>query len=200
MKGIIRCTSIAGLCLALAAPPAFAAEPGASADGATSSPSLDLTLALWQAGGGEQGFSMKAALVNMLGEEDADSELSRLEHKYGAKPVQRWLQGSDWLMLQGLNQLRNTGTDLPDPSSDLTGAKLAAALVEAGIAPGDSRFRTDHYYDQLFSHGVNKVLETGIDRKFSAHYAKTVFTINDQVMSDVSQQIQTRSTALAKLH
>jgi hypothetical protein len=72
--------------------------------------------------------------------------------------------------------------------------------VDAGVAPGDKRFSTDHYYDHLFSHGVNKVMETEMDRKFSARYAKTVFTINDQAMSDVSQQIQTRSTTLAKLH
>jgi len=202
MKGIIRCSTLAGICIALAGFAAMAAEPGASTHPAATagSPELDLTSALWQAGGGTQGFSMKTALISMLGQEGADGELAKLEHRYGAKPVQRWLQGSDWLMLQGLTQLRNTGTELPDPSSDLTGAKLAAALVGAGVAPGDSSFSTEHYYDQLFSHGVNKVLEAGMDRKFSARYAKTVFTINDQAMSDVSQQIQTRSTALAKLH
>lgn len=204
MPGISRCTSIAAFCLAVASFSASAASPPdgdpSTAVADPASASLDVTSALMQAGGGTEAFSMKAALISMLGEDSAASEIAKLEHQYGSKPVQKWLKGSDWLMHEGLTQLRNTGTELPDPSSDLTGAKLAAALVEAGVAPGDSRFRTDHYYDHLFSHGINKVLETGMDRKFSPRYAKTVFTINDQAMSDVSQQIQTRSSTLAKLH
>lgn len=203
MKGIIRRSSIAAFCGAVASFSALAAAP--PDDGlhvgaiAQASASLDLTSALWQAGGAES-FSMRTALISMLGQDGADSEISKLEHQYGAEPVQKWLKGSDWLMLQGMNQLRNTGTDLPEPSSDLTGAKLAAALVEAGVAPEDARFHTDHYYDRLFSHAVNKVLETEMDRKFSERYAKTVFTVNNQAMSDVLQQIQTRSNTLAKLH
>lgn len=204
MLGISRCTSVAAFCIALASFPAFAAlPPDADLNTAAADPanaSLDITSALMQAGGGAETFSMKTALVSMLGQDGAASEIAKLEHEYGTKPVQKWLKGSDWLMHEGLTQLRNTGTELPDPSSDLTGIKLAAALVEAGVAPGDPRFSTDHYYDHLFSHGINKVLETGMDRKFSARYAKTVFTINDQAMSDVSQQIQTRSSTLAKLH
>jgi hypothetical protein len=95
--------------------------------------------------------------------------------------------------------LRNTSTDLPEPPSDLTGSKLAAALVDAGIAPDDTQFRTGYYYDHLFSHAVNKVLETGMDRKFSEHYAKTVFTINDQAMSDLSQSVHAHDSRLAAL-
>jgi hypothetical protein len=205
MKGLTRCSSIVGFCIAVACLSSFAAVPAVSPqshDSATGagSPSLDITSALWQAGGGMENFSMKAALVSMLGQRGADDEIARLEHRYDTGQVQKWLKGSDWLMHEGLTQLRNTGTDLPEPSSDLTGAKLAAALVDAGIAPGDTRFSTDFYYDHLFSHGVNKVMETEMDRKFSARYAKTVFTINDQAMYDVSQQIQTRSDTLAKLH
>lgn len=204
MPGISRCTSIAAFCIAVASFPAFADSPPAADHHASAvdpaSASLDITSALMQAGGGTETFSMKTALVSMLGEDGAAGEIAKLEHQYGSKPVQKWLRGSDWLMHEGLTQLRNTGTELPEPSSDLTGPKLAAALVQAGIAPDDPRFSTDHYYDHLFSHGINKVLETGMDRKFSPRYSKTVFTINDQAMSDVSQQIQTRSSTLAKLH
>jgi hypothetical protein len=202
------CTSFAiGVILTAAGIVAQAAVPGepqgVSRDSGGSdqvSPSLDLTAALLQAGGGLGHFSMQTALVNMLGQADAKDEIARLRRRYGAAPVHRWLQGSDWLMLQGLTQLRNTGTDLPEPSSELAGSRLAAALVQAGIAPGDKRFQTDYYYDHLFSRAVNKVLETGMDRKFSERYAKSVSAINDQAMSDISQQILIRSTTLAKLH
>jgi len=114
--------------------------------------------------------------------------------------VRKWLRGSDWLVLEGVTQLRNTGMDLPEPPSELTGPRLAAALVDAGMAPGDATFWTGYYYDHLFSHAVNKVMETGMDRRFDEYYARDVFTINNQAMSDISQQIQTRSTTLAKLH
>ncbi|HEY4127375.1 MAG TPA: hypothetical protein VGN70_04970, partial [Gammaproteobacteria bacterium] len=151
------------------------------------SASLDLTAALVQAGGGPERFSMKTALISMLGQEGADQEIGKLQRQYGSGEVQHWLQGSDWLVLDGLNQLRNTGTDLPPPDSDLTGAKLASALVDAGVAPGDTAFWTGYYYDHLFSHAVNKVLETDMNRKFSERYAKDVYAVNNQVMYDLSQ-------------
>jgi hypothetical protein len=196
------CRSLAiGVVLAAASIAVQAAAPIAPQEaGSQDAPSLDLTAALLQAGGGPDHFSMKTALMDMLGPAGAQDEIARLQRRYGESRVHRWLEGSDWLMLHGLTQLRNTGTDLPEPSSELAGDKLAAALVQAGIAPGDSRFRTDRYYDRLFSHAVNKVLETGMDRKFSARYARSVTTLNDQAMSDVARQIQTRSTTLAKLH
>lgn len=207
MKGIVRRSSIAGLCVALLGASAFAGVPAVPPDsnpfgGAVDqgSPALDLTAALWQAGGGTGDFSTRSALVSMLGRDGADAEIAKLTRRYGTTPVRKWLEGSDWLMSEGLTQLRNTGTDLPQPSSGLTGTKLAAALVGAGIAPGDSRFRTGYYYDHLFSHAVNKVMETGMDRKFSERYVKDVFTINNQAMYDVSQSVHGPDVQLATLH
>jgi hypothetical protein len=170
---------------------------GAVDDG---SASLDLTSALLRAGGGPDNFSMKTVLVSMLGQQGAADELNKLDRQYGPNQVQQWLQGSNWLVLDGLNQLRNTGSNLPPPSSDLTGTKLASALVDAGIAPDDTTFWTGYYYDHLFSHAVNKVMEADMNRKFSEYYAKDVYAVNNQAMYDVSQSVHTHNVRLAELH
>jgi hypothetical protein len=166
-------------------------------DGAAS---LDLTAALVQAGGGPEKFSMQAALVEMLGQASADEELARLRGRYGARAVQEWLKISTWLMEQGLVQLRNVGTELPSPSDDLSGAKLAAALADAGIAPDDGTFWSGYWYDRLFSHGINKVLEEDLDRHYGERRAHSVYTVNNQAMSDISQHVHTSNSSLAKLH
>lgn len=166
-------------------------------DGAAS---LDLTAALLQAGGGPEDFSMQAALKNLLGQAGAEQELAKLRRQYGARAVRDWLKISTWLMTEGLAQLRNIGTPLPSPSDDLSGAKLAAALVEAGVAPEDGTFWSSYYYDRLFSHPVNRVLEEDLGRRYGDRRARADYAVNNQVMYDVSRQIQTRSISLAKLH
>jgi hypothetical protein len=162
--------------------------------------SLQLTAALIQAGGGPESFSTHAALTKLLGDVAADRELAKLQHQYGAAAVQRWLRISDWLMLHGLVQLRNIGAELPAPPDDLYGDKLTAALVTAGVAPGDTTFWSSYWYDQLFSHGINKVLVEDLDRRFGERQARNAYAVNNQVMYDISQQIHTGDIRLAQLH
>jgi hypothetical protein len=161
---------------------------------------LQLTAALLQAGGGTEHFSIRAALGRMLGDAATAQELAKLRRQYGPGPVRQWLELSDWLMDEGLVQLRNIGTELPAPPDDLAGGKLAQALVDAGIAPGDTTFWSSYYYDQLFSHGINKVLVEDLDRRFGEHRTRSLYTVNNQAMYDISQQIHTHNTSLAKLH
>jgi hypothetical protein len=161
---------------------------------------LDLTAALIQAGGGTESFSTRTALDNLLGSAAADQELAKLEHQYGAAAVSRWLEISDWLMHQGIVQLRNTSTELPDPSDDLSGGKLVAGLVAAGVAPGDTTFWSGYWYDQLLSHGINKVLVEDMGRRFGERHARSDYAVNNQAMYDIAQQIHTGDVRLAKLH
>lgn len=170
---------------------------GSVHDGAAS---LDLTAALIKAGGGTERFSTQTALDNLLGNMAADQELAKLARQYGAPAVRRWLEISDWLMQQGIVQLRNTGADLPTPPDDLSGDKLVAALVDAGVAPGDTTFWSGYWYDRLFSHGINKVLMEDVDRHFGERKARSAYAINNQVMYDISQQAHTGDIRLAKLH
>jgi hypothetical protein len=163
-------------------------------------PALELTAALFRAGGGSQRYSTRVALANLLGQNQAEQELGKLGRQYGPAAVRRWLELSDWLMAQGLVQLRNVGTELPTPPDDLNGGKLASALVDAGTAPSDGAFWSGYWYDQLFSHGINEVLVEDLDRHFGERRARSAYAVNNQVMYDVSQQIQTRSISLAKLH
>jgi hypothetical protein len=163
-------------------------------------PALDLTAALIQAGGGTESFSTQTALDNLLGSAATGQELAKLEHQYGAPAVRRWLEISDWLMHQGIVQLRNTGAALPAPPDGLSGDKLVAALVDAGVAPGDTTFWSGYWYDRLFSHGINKVLVEDLDRRFGEHKARGAYAINNQAMYDISQQIHTGDIRLAKLH
>lgn len=164
------------------------------------SASLPLTAALLQAGGGAESFSTRAALVNMLGQEAADRELTKLSRQYGAAAVQSWLRISDWQVRQGLVQLRNIGTELPSPPDDLSGGKLAAALVDAGVAPGDGIFWSSYYYDHLFSHGVNKVLEEDMGRRYGERRARRAYAVNNQLMYDISQSVHAQDVRLATLH
>jgi hypothetical protein len=170
---------------------------GAVHDGAAS---LELTAALLQAGGGPEKFSIHAALVDLVGEAAADQELAKLQHQYGEPAVRSWQRISDWMVTQGLVQLRNVGTELPSPPHDLDGGKLAAALVDAGVAPGDSAFWSSYWYDRLFSHGINKVLEEDVGRRFGEHRARSAYAVNNQVMYDISQSVHAQDVRLATLH
>lgn len=166
----------------------------------TGAASLRLTAALLQAGGGTQSFSTRTALVNMLGPEAADRELAKLTQQYGGVAVRGWLTISDWLVTQGLVQLRNIGTELPSPPDDLSGGKLAAALVDAGVAPEDGIFWSSYYYDHLFSHGVNKVLEEDLGRRYGERRARRAYAVNNQLMYDISQSVHAQDIRLATLH
>lgn len=170
---------------------------GAVHDGAAS---LELTAAMVQAGGGPQKFSIRTALVNLLGEDAADQELAKLQHQYGEPAVRRWQRISDWMVTQGLVQLRNVGTDLPSPSSNMSGGKLASALVDVGVAPGDSAFWSSYWYDRLFSRGINKVLEEDLERRFGERKARSAYAMNNQVMYDISQSVHAQDVRLATLH
>lgn len=162
--------------------------------------SLQLTAALLQAGGGAEDFSTRTALVNVLGEPATDQELTKLEQQYGKRAVQSWLEISDWLVTQGLVQLRNIGTELPPPPDSLKGDRLAQALVEAGVAPEDGAFWSSYYYDHLFSHGVNRVLEEDLGRRYGENRARRAYAVNNQLMYDISLQIHNSNISLAKLH
>jgi hypothetical protein len=162
--------------------------------------SLQLTAALLQAGGGPEDFSTQSALVHILGRDAANRELTKLTRQYGAAAVRSWLAISDWLVRQGLVQLRNIGSELPSPPDDLTGGRLAAALVDAGVAPKDGIFWSSYYYDHLFSHGVNKVLEEDLGRRYGERRARRAYAVNNQLMYDISQSVHAQDVRLAALH
>lgn len=183
--------------LASAPQPEMGKFGGRVHDGAAA---LQLTSALLQAGGGAAGFSTRTALVSLLGQPAADQELAKLARQYGATAVHRWLTISDWLVMQGVVQLRNIGTELPAPPDDLSGGKLAAALVDAGVAPEDGIFWSSYYYDHLFSHGVNKVLEAGLGRRYGESHARRAYAVNNQLMYDISQSVHAQDVRLAALH
>jgi hypothetical protein len=170
---------------------------GAIYDG---SPRLELTAALLQAGGGQGDYSLHTAFVTMLGQKAADTEMDKLTRQYGAQNVAGWIDGSNWMMVHGLASFKSKGMNLPEVPTDLNGVKLAAALVNAGIAPDDAAYWSGRMYDHLFSHDINAGVVKDMDRKASQYYAKNMYAINNQAMYDVAQSLDTHDVELALLH
>jgi hypothetical protein len=160
----------------------------------------DLVSGLVQAGGGPNSYDFRHALDAMLGQPQADNEIAKLTNQYGGKNVQDWLQGSNWMMLEGLRQLHSGGTNLPPPDKALSGSSLASGLVDAGISPDDTTFWTAYYYDHLFSHAIAKQMISNLNAKFDEYYTQNLFMVNNQAMYDIAGMVHTHNVRLAKLH
>ncbi len=92
-------------------------------------PMLEVTAALVEAGGGATDFNFATALVSMLGKETVDGEVAKLTKQYGEKDVTAFIDGMTFAVKDGLKRATEAGVKLPPAPAELTGAKLAEALV-----------------------------------------------------------------------
>lgn len=162
-------------------------------------PALAATAALIKAGGGAEKFSFKTALVSMLGEKTVNGEVEKLTKQYGADQVKGFIDGMDFAVKDAAKQVTAKGITLPAAPPDLTGTKLAKALVEAGTAP-DGTFWSGYLFDKALSHDIHMATMVNIDKAVGHEADETTHKILNQAMYDVAQALGMKDVKLATLH
>ncbi|MBN8712666.1 MAG: hypothetical protein J0H50_01655 [Xanthomonadales bacterium] len=162
-------------------------------------PALEATAALVKAGGGASDFSFSKALVSMLGEKTVNAEVAKLNKQYGEKNVTDFINGMTFAVNAGLKRATAAGVKLPAAPADLKGAKLAEALVKAGIAP-DGVWWSGYLFDVALSHDIHVGVMQDIDAKFGHGADENTHKILNQAMYDVAQALKVPNVKLASLH
>lgn len=161
-------------------------------------PDLPLTAALVQAGGGAEHFSFPNALVAMLGQKTVDAEVAKLEKQYGAAEVKTFLTGMTYAVNNALMRATKQGVKLPPPA-DLSGPKLAIALVQAGTDP-EGTFWAGYLFDHTITHQIHNEVMADIDIHVSEKADATTHRILNQAMYDVAQALHVNDVKLASFH
>ncbi len=161
-------------------------------------PSLAVTAALVQAGGGDENFSFAKALVSMLGEQTVDAEVAKLTRQYGESEVNTFIGGMDLAVNLSLKHATQAGVRLPAPAN-LSGVELAKALVSAGTGP-DGAFWAGYLFDKAVSNPIHHQVMVEINN--TAGYKADLIThkILNQAMYDVAQALEMNDVKLAALH
>lgn len=161
----------------------------------TGAPALAVTAALVKAGGGAHDFKFSTALVAMLGQKTVNAEVAKLNKQYGKKQVHEFLKGMTFDVNDGLKRATEAGVKLPAPA-DLSGAKLATALVGAGTAK-NGQFWTGLLFDHAISHDLHNQVMIDVASKFGARDNMVTHYILNQAMYDVAHALGKKSVKLA---
>ncbi|TAM10182.1 MAG: hypothetical protein EPN72_06640 [Nevskiaceae bacterium] len=165
----------------------------------TGAPALTATAALVKAGGGAENFDFSKALVAMLGEKTVNAEVAKLTKQYGQKNVEGFVAGMTYAVKTGLKLATEAGVKLPAAPADLTGTKLAAALVDAGTAK-DGTFWAGKMFDVAISHDLHVKVMQDINKNISPEADENTHRILNQAMYDVAQALGKKNVKLASLH
>lgn len=162
-------------------------------------PSLQVTAALVEAGGGAAHFSFQKALVSMLGEKTVNEEVAKLTKQYGERNVNDFINGMDFAVESALKRVAAAGIELPPAPADLKGVELAKTLVKAGTAP-DGVFWSGWLFDQALSNTIHVQVMADIDAKYGHAYDENTHRILNQAMYDVAHALGEKQVKLAPLH
>jgi hypothetical protein len=162
-------------------------------------PALTATAALVKAGGGADDFDFAKALVSMLGEKTVNAEVAKLTKQYGKDNVDNFIKGMTFAVKDGLKRATEQGIKLPDAPADLTGSKLAEALVDAGTTP-DGTFWSGYLFDKALSHPLHVAVMADIDSQSGHGADENTHKILNQAMYDVAQALGKKDVKLAPLH
>ncbi|TAM11223.1 MAG: hypothetical protein EPN72_03865 [Nevskiaceae bacterium] len=165
----------------------------------TGDPALTATAALVAAGGGAENFDFSKALVAMLGADTVNKEVAKLTQQYGQKNVEGFVAGMTYAVKTGLKLATDAGVKLPEAPADLTGTKLASALVDAGTAE-DGTFWAGLMFDHAISHDLHVKVMQDINKNISPEADENTHRILNQAMYDVAQALGKTNVKLASLH
>ncbi len=163
----------------------------------TGKPALTVTASLVQAGGGPQHFSAAKALTAMAGPALVQAEVGKLTKQYGKEKVDTWLKVFDFAVDDALKIATKAGVRLP--KGNLSGKKLAATLVQAGVGP-DHVFYVEFMLDKALSHGIHEQVMDDIDKQFSGEADADYHRITNQAMYDLAQALGAKSVKLNPFH
>jgi hypothetical protein len=160
-------------------------------------PALEVTASLVMAGGGPENFSIAKALTAMIGEETVKAEVEKLTRQYGENRVNSWMEVFDFAVKEALRMATEAGVKLP--KGQLSGKKLAAALVTAGLNKSHT-FYTCTMLDKAISHKLHVAAMESIDKKFGAEANASYHAITNQAMYDLAQALGMKRVKRAELH
>lgn len=161
-------------------------------------PALAVTVALVEAGGGPNDFSLVTALNHMLGKKTVDEEVAKLTKQYGSKRVTAWVTVMNFYVDDTLKIVKAKGIKLPPPAQ-LSGVELAKTLVKAGT-DSQGTFWAGYLFDHAVSHPIHKQLMNDADSKYSAKWDANAHAITNQAFYDVAQALGDKSVKLAPYH
>lgn len=164
----------------------------------TGEPTLPVTVALIQAGGGADNFSFAKALVHMLGEETVNAEVAKLVKQYGEAEVNTFITGMDYAVNSAIRIVTEEGIELPAPA-ELSGVELAKALVQAGTV-SDGTWWSGYLFDVALSNPIHNKVMADINANVGYQEDLVTHKILNQAMYDVAQALGFKDVKLAKLH
>ena len=110
-----------------------------------------------------------------------------------------WLNGMTYAVDEGLRQATAAGVKLPPAPADLSGAKLAATLVKAGLSENDT-FWAGLMFDHALSHKLHNAVMANINQTKGGFHDMIVHKITNQAMYDVAHALGMKHVKLAALH
>lgn len=198
MKRLLMGMAVVGTALAFAGGASAAQTNMFGGPVYTGDPALAVTAALVKAGGGAENFKFSTALVAMLGEKTVNAEVAKLQKQYGKDKVHTFITGMTYAVNDSLKHATKAGVKLPAPA-DLSGAKLAGALVDAGTAK-DGTFWAGLLFDHAVSHPIHNAVMNDINKNISPEADMTTHYILNQAMYDVAQALGKKSVKLSPNH
>lgn len=165
----------------------------------TGKPALNVTASLIKAGGGVHNFSMAKALTSMAGSKLINAEVAKLNKQYGAKRVAHFLVVSDYAVKSSYYKAVKAGVKLP--KANLSGKKLAATLVNAGL-DSNNTFYFGTLLDKAVTHGIHESVMNDIDKKkwYGEKSDADYHRITNQAMYDLAHALGMTDVKLAPLH
>jgi len=160
-------------------------------------PNLVATASLVAAGGGAANYSTATALVSMVGKDTVNAEVAKLTKQYGKDEVTQWLKTFDFAVTDALKIATNAGVKLPEPA--VSGTKLAAALVQAGMTE-DGTFQIEFLLDKAVSHSIHVQVMNDIDKQLGKKADLDYHLISNQAFFDVGTALKIPNIKLAPLH
>ncbi len=152
-------------------------------------PDLDVTSALVTAGGGAASFSTAKALTTIVGPTLTNAEVAKLTTQFGKADTDSWITVFDFAVQDAAKIATAAGVSFPTPPADLSGKKLAGAIVAAGVTAPDNRFWTGYMLDALVTHKIHNQVMDDIDKKYGAKADLNYHVVTNQAMYDLAQAL-----------
>jgi hypothetical protein len=164
----------------------------------TGDPNNELAATFVGAGGGPYAFSIREALVKLVGKPTADDEILKLRNQYGVDRVAQWEDIYDYSVLQATVIAHQNGVHLPPGygsvndffpgmanPEDANGKAIVSDLVKAGTDE-NHEFHEGLLMDKLISHSVHRRVMNDIDSKYGPAADASYHQITDQLMVDLA--------------
>jgi hypothetical protein len=160
-------------------------------------PALTVTASLVKAGGGADNFSIATALTSMVGPKLVTAEVGKLTKQYGSDKVTQWITTFNFAVDDSLKIATADGVTLP--AANLSGKKLAATLVKAGLDKYGI-FYTEFMLDKAVTHKIHMQVMDDIDAKYGGQDDTDYHAITNQAMVDLAHALGYSSVQVASLH